>query len=300
MKSAISLKRWSGRRDSNPRRPAWEAGILPLNYSRTRGFSYTIAHRFALRALSRSLPTPPTPAARQACCSRTRCGGFWGMVGSNRSPCHRATPVAESAGRWGRRYRARRFCSAVRRPSRARAGNWPAWRASASRFSNSSILPGEQIEPRPSGVLLVRRQQPRGIVVGRFEDAAAIERFLPANHPADLRLREERLLLPVALESEAGRRHFGEDRRAIVRTRTIHGTARDPLPTECVRAGARLQRGDAQQIYFESSVGPRHGTRPPHKPHAAHACIAESLLFRSFRQAPRHALALRPRGEVPF
>ena len=24
----------SGRRDSNPRRPAWEAGILPLNYSR--------------------------------------------------------------------------------------------------------------------------------------------------------------------------------------------------------------------------------------------------------------------------
>ena len=29
-----SLKRWSGRRGSNPRRPAWEAGILPLNYSR--------------------------------------------------------------------------------------------------------------------------------------------------------------------------------------------------------------------------------------------------------------------------
>jgi integrase len=25
---------WSGRRGSNPRRPAWEAGILPLNYSR--------------------------------------------------------------------------------------------------------------------------------------------------------------------------------------------------------------------------------------------------------------------------
>ena len=25
---------WSGRWDSNPRRPAWEAGILPLNYSR--------------------------------------------------------------------------------------------------------------------------------------------------------------------------------------------------------------------------------------------------------------------------
>src|SRR5205823_12321606 len=29
------LKRWSGRWESNPRRPAWEAGILPLNYSRT-------------------------------------------------------------------------------------------------------------------------------------------------------------------------------------------------------------------------------------------------------------------------
>ena len=28
------MKTWSGRWDSNPRRPAWEAGILPLNYSR--------------------------------------------------------------------------------------------------------------------------------------------------------------------------------------------------------------------------------------------------------------------------
>ena len=26
----------SGRWDSNPRRPAWEAGILPLNYARSR------------------------------------------------------------------------------------------------------------------------------------------------------------------------------------------------------------------------------------------------------------------------
>ena len=32
------LNGWSGRRDSNPRRPAWEAGILPLNYSRARDF----------------------------------------------------------------------------------------------------------------------------------------------------------------------------------------------------------------------------------------------------------------------
>src|SRR5437867_13187448 len=28
------LKGWSGRPDSNRRRPAWEAGILPLNYGR--------------------------------------------------------------------------------------------------------------------------------------------------------------------------------------------------------------------------------------------------------------------------
>ena len=31
----IMLFTWSGRRDSNPRQPAWEAGALPLNYSRT-------------------------------------------------------------------------------------------------------------------------------------------------------------------------------------------------------------------------------------------------------------------------
>ena len=30
------LKRWSGGRELNPRRPAWEAGILPLNYPRLR------------------------------------------------------------------------------------------------------------------------------------------------------------------------------------------------------------------------------------------------------------------------
>src|SRR5438876_7021585 len=28
------LRNWSGRPDSNRRRPAWEAGILPLNYGR--------------------------------------------------------------------------------------------------------------------------------------------------------------------------------------------------------------------------------------------------------------------------
>ena len=32
------LKSWSGRPGSNRRRPAWEAGILPLNYSRPLAF----------------------------------------------------------------------------------------------------------------------------------------------------------------------------------------------------------------------------------------------------------------------
>src|SRR5579859_2822685 len=39
-------KIWSGRRGSNPRRPAWEAGILPLNYSRSlEGTSVMITPR---------------------------------------------------------------------------------------------------------------------------------------------------------------------------------------------------------------------------------------------------------------
>src|ERR1017187_2066667 len=42
MGSCKSLKTWSGRRDSNPRRPAWEAGILPLNYSRSTHIGYLL------------------------------------------------------------------------------------------------------------------------------------------------------------------------------------------------------------------------------------------------------------------
>ena len=34
------LKGWSGGRGSNPRRPAWEAGILPLNYPRHSNPAY--------------------------------------------------------------------------------------------------------------------------------------------------------------------------------------------------------------------------------------------------------------------
>ena len=53
VRSAKLLKRWSGRRGSNPRRPAWEAGILPLNYSRFLSnqlfsrFPITYARRFS-------------------------------------------------------------------------------------------------------------------------------------------------------------------------------------------------------------------------------------------------------------
>jgi hypothetical protein len=35
-KESAMQNEWSGRRGSNPRHPAWEAGVLPLNYSRSR------------------------------------------------------------------------------------------------------------------------------------------------------------------------------------------------------------------------------------------------------------------------
>ena len=35
----ISTKKWSGRWESNPRRSAWEADILPLNYARSFGLA---------------------------------------------------------------------------------------------------------------------------------------------------------------------------------------------------------------------------------------------------------------------
>ena len=34
------LRNWSGRPGSNRRHPAWEAGVLPLNYSRPRTFRF--------------------------------------------------------------------------------------------------------------------------------------------------------------------------------------------------------------------------------------------------------------------
>src|SRR5208282_3532202 len=52
------LKSWSGRPGSNRRRPAWEAGILPLNYARSRPESLQqIQHFFNLTARDGSQPS---------------------------------------------------------------------------------------------------------------------------------------------------------------------------------------------------------------------------------------------------
>ena len=36
--AAILINKWSGRRDSNPRPPPWQGGVLPLNYFRDVDF----------------------------------------------------------------------------------------------------------------------------------------------------------------------------------------------------------------------------------------------------------------------
>src|SRR4030042_4286015 len=61
------LRPWRGRRDSNPRRPPWQGGALPLSYFRVR----QVGDAGALRPGSR--PTPPAvpyysrgPRLRQA------------------------------------------------------------------------------------------------------------------------------------------------------------------------------------------------------------------------------------------
>src|SRR3989441_6886476 len=50
---ALDTRNWSGKRDSNPRPPAWKAGALPLSYS---------------REYARATPSMPerTPVARAA------------------------------------------------------------------------------------------------------------------------------------------------------------------------------------------------------------------------------------------
>src|SRR5579883_677733 len=59
------LKPWSGRRDSNPRRPAWEAGILPLNYSRFLTI-LTLTSFYATYAL-RMLSIPSILSVKSTC-----------------------------------------------------------------------------------------------------------------------------------------------------------------------------------------------------------------------------------------
>ena len=57
-----TLKEWSGRRDSNPRRPAWEAGILPLNYSREFSMPFKNGRKVPQALMSRNtIRQPPQP-----------------------------------------------------------------------------------------------------------------------------------------------------------------------------------------------------------------------------------------------
>ena len=59
---ALSIKEsWSGRPGSNRRRPAWEAGILPLNYSRFNCLLRSFDSRFTL---AQDLGSGLTPAYR--------------------------------------------------------------------------------------------------------------------------------------------------------------------------------------------------------------------------------------------
>lgn len=60
--------RKSGRWDSNPRRPAWEAGILPLNYSRLpdRNFSFACMILQAILRL-KQLRAPQVMQMQNAC-----------------------------------------------------------------------------------------------------------------------------------------------------------------------------------------------------------------------------------------
>ena len=59
MGEAKLLKRWSGRPDSNRRRPAWEAGILPTELlPLSRHLKYSKTSRLHARPKSKSLENP--------------------------------------------------------------------------------------------------------------------------------------------------------------------------------------------------------------------------------------------------
>src|SRR6201989_975575 len=66
--SNVRREFWSGRPGSNRRRPAWEAGILPLNYARVFALEIMLATsreiNRAQRTDHRSLSTPHKPLSR--------------------------------------------------------------------------------------------------------------------------------------------------------------------------------------------------------------------------------------------
>ena len=64
---SMLLKKWSGRPGSNRRRPAWEAGILPLNYSRS-GSVMSIPKNSGF--CESPMANPPLPAASASTLSR--------------------------------------------------------------------------------------------------------------------------------------------------------------------------------------------------------------------------------------
>ncbi len=74
-----ALRRKSGRPDLNRRRPAWEAGILPLNYARSKLLSDPPPNK-AGRAIWKK-KTPASSYSPTACrCSTIGAGGLNGRV----------------------------------------------------------------------------------------------------------------------------------------------------------------------------------------------------------------------------
>src|SRR5512140_354137 len=74
----IEEGRWSGRPDSNRRRQAWEACILPLNYARMPDISITSPRRFATGRYA--VRTADGPRRRGTP------GSFPGFPGGSRAP----------------------------------------------------------------------------------------------------------------------------------------------------------------------------------------------------------------------
>src|SRR5207245_4891689 len=58
-------KNWSGRPDSNRRRPAWEAGILPLNYGRSPPPILLLITHYSSCARAAADARPASGAARR-------------------------------------------------------------------------------------------------------------------------------------------------------------------------------------------------------------------------------------------